>query len=126
MAAGLGLREGKVVLDWGTGCGKELHEVAKEKRFTAVGVDLVEELIDFAEKTYGEKDKDGVQTKYCRVPGGRLPFADGSFDAVISNGALFHVGGRKEQVEAMRDVVRVLRPGGCAWVAWFGCLESKI
>ena len=90
MTAGLGLREGKVVLDWGTGCGQELHEAAKEKGFTGVGVDLDETLIEFAKKNYGEDE--GVQIEYCRVPGGKLPFPDGSFDAVISNAAVYHVG----------------------------------
>lgn len=43
----------------------------------------------------------------------RLPFDDGAFDAVVSIGVLEHVreGGGDEQA-SMREIARVLRPGG--------------
>jgi SAM-dependent methyltransferase len=40
---------------------------------------------------------------------GRLPFADGSFDVVISDNVLEHL---REPIHAFQEVHRVLRPGG--------------
>jgi SAM-dependent methyltransferase len=45
-----------------------------------------------------------------------LPFADGSFDAVVSNFGIHHV---PDPVQAMSEVRRVLRPGGrVAFTSW--------
>ncbi|MCW5866089.1 MAG: class I SAM-dependent methyltransferase [Candidatus Eremiobacteraeota bacterium] len=55
----------------------------------------------------------------------RLPFAGGSFDVVISMGVLEHV---PQEVESLKEIQRVLRPGGLffcfnlpyhlSWVQW--------
>lgn len=42
----------------------------------------------------------------------RLPFADGSFDVVVSNSTLDHFAERREIVLSLRELYRVLRPGG--------------
>jgi ubiquinone/menaquinone biosynthesis C-methylase UbiE len=39
----------------------------------------------------------------------RLPYADAYFDVVLSNGSLHHI---PEPLVVLREVVRVLRPGG--------------
>jgi ubiquinone/menaquinone biosynthesis C-methylase UbiE len=44
----------------------------------------------------------------------RLPFADGVFDVVVSNGALNLV---PDKDAAFREIARVLRPGGALAVA---------
>jgi SAM-dependent methyltransferase len=41
-----------------------------------------------------------------------LPFDDGEFDAVVSNSTLDHLDTRAELVAALREVRRVLKPGG--------------
>jgi SAM-dependent methyltransferase len=41
-----------------------------------------------------------------------LPLADGSVDAVLLMGPLYHLVERDEQLAALREVTRVLRPGG--------------
>jgi len=103
------------VLDWGSGCGSELEAAAAHSKFKAVGVDVVQENVDFATKHTETK------STYCLANAGSgLPFSDNSFDAVISNAALYHVDGLENEKKAMKEVVRVLSPGGCAWMGWLG------
>jgi SAM-dependent methyltransferase len=45
-----------------------------------------------------------------------LKFADASFDVVFSLNSIEHFGGRKEIVQAAREMARVLRPGGVAFI----------
>ncbi len=43
---------------------------------------------------------------------GICPFAPGSFDVVLSNLAFSNIRGSEERARALREAVRVLRPGG--------------
>lgn len=51
------------------------------------------------------------------VEGTQLPFQSESFDVVISNHVIEHVGNAKAQVDHLREVRRVLRPDGIAYLA---------
>jgi SAM-dependent methyltransferase len=46
-----------------------------------------------------------------------LPFADGFFDVVVSNHVLEHVGRRPEQLAHLREIARVLKEDGVAYLA---------
>ena len=46
-----------------------------------------------------------------------LPFADGSFDVVVSSLAIHNIGGRAGRDKAIDEAVRVLRPGGWLLIA---------
>ena len=48
---------------------------------------------------------------------GNIPFSDGSFDAVLANHMLYHV---PDRPRALREVRRVLRPGGRFYAATNG------
>jgi ubiquinone/menaquinone biosynthesis C-methylase UbiE len=54
---------------------------------------------------------------FTRVEGTDVPFEDGSFDVVISNHVIEHVGDRRAQLRHLRELHRVLRPGGWAYLA---------
>jgi arsenite methyltransferase len=41
-----------------------------------------------------------------------LPFPDASFDAIVSNLVIHNISGREQRRRAIREFVRVLRPGG--------------
>jgi arsenite methyltransferase len=41
-----------------------------------------------------------------------LPFADGSFDVVLSSWALHNIYDRTERLKAVTEICRVLKPGG--------------
>ncbi len=42
----------------------------------------------------------------------RLPFADGAFDVIVTKDALHNIYNAAERDTAVREIARVLRPGG--------------
>ena len=46
-----------------------------------------------------------------------MPFADASFDVIVSSFAMHHVGGVADRQQAAREIVRVLRTGGTIAIA---------
>jgi SAM-dependent methyltransferase len=57
----------------------------------------------------GGKRLEVVQTDYPAVDIHALPYADGTFDAVVSDQVLEHV---RDPAAAVRETIRVLAPGG--------------
>jgi SAM-dependent methyltransferase len=52
--------------------------------------------------------------RLARMDARQLDFADESFDAVVSLSAIEHFGKRREIIRALREMQRVLKPGGVA------------
>lgn len=96
---------GKRVLE--VGCG-----IAIDGRYLAShgacyqAVDLSRESLRLAAAHFALK---GLRARFVNADATRLPFADGSFDVVMSIGVLHHV---PDMESACREVVRVARPGG--------------
>ncbi|MFG2697332.1 class I SAM-dependent methyltransferase [Kitasatospora sp. NPDC048407] len=98
-AAGVG--PGSAVLDVGTGTGTAAAAAcARGARVTAV--DAEPSMLAEARRTAPE-----AELHTATLP--ELPFADGTFDAVVGNFVLNHVG---RPAEALAELRRVLRPGG--------------
>ncbi|NOX61297.1 MAG: class I SAM-dependent methyltransferase [Chloroflexi bacterium] len=57
------------------------------------------------------------QMRFCILDAQRIPFADASFDALIANFMLYHV---PDRAAAIRELARVLRPGGRLFAATIG------
>jgi SAM-dependent methyltransferase len=55
--------------------------------------------------------------EFRRVDGTALPFPDASFDVVVSNHVIEHVGVPTDQLLHLREIRRVLRPGGRCYLA---------
>jgi SAM-dependent methyltransferase len=99
----LGARSGRL-LDAGCGTGNNLKHLAAWGR--PIGIDLSEEAIGFC------------RTRGVTVTRGSLlslPFAKESFDLVTSFDVLYHRWVTDDRV-AVRELVRVLRPGGLLFV----------
>lgn len=114
----LGVGSTHSVVDWGTGCGTEIADVATDTGVHATGIDIEEALI-----TWANANVHVPNTQFCVTDGASLPFESGSADAIISNGVLFHVGGMDEEQKSIQEMLRVLRPGGCAWHGYLGDLN---
>lgn len=97
------------VLDIGAGTGN-LSIRCAERGACVTGLDPSRRMLAQAEAKIAAKGLD-VQFALADDPFLRLPFDDSSFDAVVSTYALHHVA-RKSQPAAVREMMRVLRPGG--------------
>jgi SAM-dependent methyltransferase len=100
----LQLRDGERVLEVGCGYGWITQALLHAARIRWVGLDRSESMIrqwraSFAEQRPGAFIGDGR----------RLPFPSASFDKVLSTGVLMHV---TDEFAALREMARVLRPGG--------------
>jgi SAM-dependent methyltransferase len=109
----LGLRPGDRVLDVGAGFGRHAFEVAR-RGGRVVALDYAADEVTQTRATIGAMVADGEISidQFLGVLRGdatRLPFPDGSFDAVITSEVLEHI---QNDVGAIAEMYRVLRPGG--------------
>jgi arsenite methyltransferase len=103
------LQPGEAVLDLGSGSGTDLFCAAAlvGERGWVAGVDITEEQLAKAGRLRDEAGLSRVELVEAHIE--ELPFEEGSFDAVISNGVI-NLSPRKDLVFA--EAARVLRPGG--------------
>ncbi len=80
--------------------------------FELYGVDFSSEMLKFAEK-YSQKFGFAVELTLADVR--RLPYPDGTFDWAIAVATYHHIKG-EDQLEALRELGRVLKPGGEAFI----------
>jgi ubiquinone/menaquinone biosynthesis C-methylase UbiE len=101
----------KNLLDIGTGPGFMLIEIAKGRSdLCLVGIDLSKKLIEAAIK---EANKQGCHIIFEIGDANHLKFQDNAFDFVISSGELNSL---KDSSAAIKEWLRVLRPGGEIWI----------
>jgi len=93
------------LLDLGCGPGHVTRALAR-RGYDATGVDRSVRLLQIARRN---ARREGLQTKFERSSSNRLPFADGSFDCAIATGVIYWV---EHPLETLREMVRVVRPGG--------------
>jgi SAM-dependent methyltransferase len=96
------------VLDVGCGVGATPVYLAKSVGCRVVGVDITPKMIEHAEHRATQA---GLREKLAfRVADmHQLPFEDGEFDAAIAESVLAF---SSAPVEAMREIMRVVKPGG--------------
>jgi len=105
------VREGSLVLDLGCGWGRVLKPVL-DRKARAVGMDISAKMLELA---HTHLKKHGHAPVLARGDGTSLPFKDNSFDAVYSLLVLQHLS-KENGREVFREVHRVLKPGGVAYI----------
>ena len=109
----LGLRRGDRVLDVGAGFGRHAFEAAR-RGGSVVALDYAVDEVAQTRATVGAMVDAGEITVDdfaggLRGDATRLPFADDSFDVVITSEVLEHI---QDDVAAIAEMTRVLAPGG--------------
>jgi arsenite methyltransferase len=108
------------VLDVGCGHGLMLIGPAKRLRSgNAVGIDLwqaVDQADNSREATWRNVEMENVAERVGLVDGDarKLPFEENSFDVVLSSWAIHNIYDAQGREDAIREIVRVLKPGGQA------------
>lgn len=97
------------LLEVGCGMGTDLLQFARGGA-CCTGIDLTPRSIEITRHRFRLYDADGA---FMISDGENLPFRNDSFDVVYSNGVLHHT---PDTAGAIREVHRVLRPGGTAKV----------
>lgn len=104
---------GGAVLDAGTGPGRLLVEVARRRSDLHItGIDLSDDMVAIAQRNV-EHAGQRTRVEVRRANVADLPFADGSFDLVVSTLSMHHWGAVPP---AVAELARVLRPGGSLWI----------
>ena len=119
----LGVQPGDLVLDAGAGFGRHAFELARLGA-NVVALDYAADEVMATRGTFGAMVEAGeipVQRYVAALQGDatRLPFDDASFDRVITSEVLEHI---QNDVSAIGELVRVLRPGGtfaCTVPTWY-------
>lgn len=119
----LGLVPGDLVLDAGAGFGRHAYEVAR-RGGRIVALDYADDEVRTTRATFGamlEENQIGPDSYVGALRGDatRLPFPDDTFDRVITSEVLEHI---QDDVSAIAELVRVLRPGGsfaCTVPSWW-------
>jgi SAM-dependent methyltransferase len=94
------------VLDLGCGNGYTLAQVmAAHPAHSYHGLDFSEDLLAIARGR-------GLECELRQGDARSLPFASASFDLVYTQRCLINILDAEEQAEALREIARVLRPGG--------------
>lgn len=110
----LGVRAGDRLLDLGCGFGRHAFEAAR-RGAGVVALDAGWDEVEQVRGTFGAMadagELDPATTRFGSAQGDalHLPFGSASFDRVIASEVLEHI---PEDVSAMAELTRVLRPGG--------------
>jgi SAM-dependent methyltransferase len=123
----LGVRRDDLVLDLGCGFGRHAFEAAK-RGASVVALDAGADEVAQVRATFAamiEAGELGADHPATSVQGDALalPFPDGVFDRVIASEVLEHI---PDDSAAMRELARVLRPGGSMAVTVPRCMPEAI
>lgn len=104
------LPEGAKVLEVAPGPGYFAIELAKLGKYKITGLDISKTFVEIASKNAREA---GVEIDFRHGNASNMPFEDGIFDLIVCRAAFKNF---SEPVMAVKEMRRVLRPGGKALI----------
>ena len=109
----LGLRSGDRVLDVGSGFGRHVYECARRGAHVVALDYAADEVVQTRDTLAAMVETQEISAEkligVLRGDARKLPFPDESFDVVITSEVLEHI---QDDVAAIAEMVRVLKPGG--------------
>ncbi|HEV2011455.1 MAG TPA: class I SAM-dependent methyltransferase [Candidatus Limnocylindria bacterium] len=111
LVASVDAKPGQLVLDVATGTGLVARALRERYACRVVGLDQSSDMLAAA------RDRDGLFAGFVRARAERLPFPDASFDHVTFTYLLRYV---DDPAATLRELARVLRPGGRLATLEFG------
>lgn len=118
------LKPGDCVLEIGAGTGRYSHTLAR-KGYTVDAVELVEHNIEMFRKNTQTGEKISI------MQGTALDlsaFPDSKYDITLLLGPLYHLYSTEDKQQALREAIRVTKPGGVIFAAYVisdGCLIDE-
>lgn len=108
-----GNSRGGTVIDVGTGTALiPIVLAAADRRAKILGVDGAGHMIEVGRRNVEDfRLSERIELKQCDAKA--MPFADGQFEAVISNSIVHHI---REPESILREMVRLVAPGGTLFV----------
>jgi ubiquinone/menaquinone biosynthesis C-methylase UbiE len=101
------------VLEIGCGPGHLAIRMAAEHGLAVTGLDLDPAMIERAQANAADAPSTNPEPDFVVGDAAALPFADASFDAVVSTLSMHHW---EDSAAALAEIARVLRPGGQALI----------
>lgn len=115
------LPSGAHVLDLGCGTGR-LIGYLKDKDIHYTGMDQSEDLLTSAQKALADSGlKGSIEAGECT----QIPVEDNTYDALYIIAAFHHVPSKQLRNKAMREMWRVMKPGGTLYMTNWNAWRSK-
>jgi ubiquinone/menaquinone biosynthesis C-methylase UbiE len=111
------LRPGQSVLD--LACGTATLTIAAKQVQPDALITGLDGDADILRRAGAKASAAGVHLNFDRAFSNRMPYADGTFDTVLSS-LFFHHLDRDAKLATLREVQRVLKPGGALEIADWG------
>ncbi|OGO07842.1 MAG: SAM-dependent methyltransferase [Chloroflexi bacterium RBG_13_57_8] len=95
------------------GCGHGPDFIPFKEGFELYGIDISGKMLELAKK-YAEKYDYAVSL--AEADARSIAYPDGLFDHAIAVASLHHIVGEEERLKALKELKRVLKPGGEAFI----------
>jgi len=99
------------------GCGNGWHWRGKTDKLPGAMQAILTDLFPLMLEKARDSEQGDARFTFACMDIQHIPFADGTFDAVIANHMLYHV---PDRPQALAEVRRVLKPGGVFYAATMG------